>query len=40
MPDDLPKGKNALKSFRRDLTKTILRDMMYYATGGIIWMFN
>ena len=22
------------------LTKTMLRDMMYYAIGGIIWIFS
>ena len=26
-----------LRFFQKPLTKTILRDMMYYTTGGMLW---
>ena len=29
-----------LNYFLKLLTKTIPRDMMYYVTGGILWIFS
>ena len=35
-----PLSKNSKKKFPNHLTKSILRDMMYYVRGSIVWIFS